>query len=67
MKGRPCGVFDVRYSQDKAILRTKMHWALFILFLIFLFTIPLFLGGHVLSLGIIIGTTVGILLLFAKN
>ncbi|HCX90699.1 MAG: branched-chain amino acid ABC transporter permease [Deltaproteobacteria bacterium CG12_big_fil_rev_8_21_14_0_65_43_10] len=57
MKGRPCGVFDVRYSQDKAILRTKMHWALFILFLIFLFTIPLFLGGHVLSLGIIIGTT----------
>ena len=57
MKGRPCGVFDVRYSQDRAILRTKTHWALFILFLIFLFTIPLFLGGHILSLGIIIGTT----------
>ena len=57
MKGRPCGVFDVRYSQDRAILRTKTHWALFILFLIFLFTIPIFLKGHLLSLGIIIGTT----------
>ncbi|MEW6615485.1 MAG: branched-chain amino acid ABC transporter permease [Thermodesulfobacteriota bacterium] len=58
MKGRPCGVFDVRYSQDKAILRTKAHWVLFSLFLIFLFSIPPFLTGHILSLGVIIGTTI---------
>ncbi|MDY7032189.1 MAG: branched-chain amino acid ABC transporter permease [Thermodesulfobacteriota bacterium] len=58
MKGRPCGVFDVKYSQDKAVLRTKTHWTLFILFLIFLFTMPLYLNDHLLSLGVIIGTTV---------
>jgi branched-chain amino acid transport system permease protein len=57
MKGRPCGVFDIRYSQDMAILRTKTHWALFILFLVSLFVVPTFLNGHILSLGVIIGTT----------
>ena len=57
MKGRPCGVFDVKYSQDRAILRTKTHWTLFIGFLILLFTLPLFLNAHLLSLGTIIGTT----------
>lgn len=57
MKGRPCGVFDVKYSQDRAILRTKTHWTLFILFLVFIFTLPLYLNDHLLSLGVIIGTT----------
>jgi len=58
MRGRPSGVFDVRYSQDKAILRTKTHWTLFILFLVILFSCPLYLNSHILSMCIIIGTTI---------
>jgi len=35
----PCGVYNERYAQDMAIVRTKRHWAilLFSLFLLYLF------------------------------
>ena len=57
MNNRPCGVFDVKYSQDKAVLRTKAHWILFILFLIALVVVPQFMSEHLLSVGVIIGST----------
>ena len=37
---RPAGVFDVRYEQDIAILRTVPHWIALGLFLVFLAVVP---------------------------
>ncbi|MDY6880935.1 MAG: branched-chain amino acid ABC transporter permease [Desulfatiglans sp.] len=37
----PCGVFDMNYKKDMAIVRTKVHWGLLISFLVFLFCVPL--------------------------
>lgn len=56
--GRPCGIFNTRYEQDRAILRTPHQWVMFIAFLIALFTIPHFLSGHLLYMGTRIGVTI---------
>lgn len=40
----PCGTYPRKYKEDKAIVRTRLQWLLFILFLILLFTAPLFLS-----------------------
>jgi len=45
---RPCGTFDENYTQTMAIIRTRKHWALTVLGLGFLLTMPLFLSGRVL-------------------
>jgi branched-chain amino acid transport system permease protein len=44
---RPCGIFDERYAQDLAIIRTKQHWAVLIGALILLYLVP-FLGSYYL-------------------
>ena len=53
----PSGTRNYTYAQDMAILRTKTHWALFIIFLVLLFTAPLYLGGYWLGVVNLIGIT----------
>lgn len=53
----PCGVRNYTYAMDMAIMRTKTHWSLFALFLVALFTMPLYLSNSWLSACNIIGIT----------
>lgn len=53
----PCGTHNVTYAQDMAILRTKTHWAMFIVLLLILFTLPLYLGNYWLGVANLIGIT----------
>ena len=46
----PAGTFNMRYSQDMAIIRTRFQWGTFIAFLVFLFTLPLYAGDYWLTL-----------------
>ena len=46
----PCGTYIVRYRQDMAVLRTRPQKITFILFLIFLFTLPLYCSRYILTL-----------------
>ena len=53
----PCGTRNFTYAEDMAILRTKTHWALFIGFLVFLFTLPLYFSNYWLGVANLIGIT----------
>jgi len=53
----PCGTRNFRYDTDMAILRTKTHWGLFVLLLVFLFTLPLYLANRWLGVANLIGIT----------
>ena len=55
--GLPCGTRNFKYDTDMAILRTKTHWVLFALFLVFLFTLPLYLANRWLGVANLIGIT----------
>jgi len=55
--GLPCGTRNFKYDTDMAILRTRTHWALFILLLAFLFTLPLYLANRWLGVANLIGIT----------
>jgi len=56
---RPCGVYNTRYEQEIAIVRTAWQWFLLIACLLASFLIPYFLlGGHILSVLIVIGITI---------
>ncbi len=52
---RPAGIFDVRYEQDMAVVRTGPQWGVLIGFLILLATLPLFAGSYFLSFMILTG------------
>jgi branched-chain amino acid transport system permease protein len=52
---RPAGIFDVRYEQDMAVVRTGPQWSVLIGFLILLATLPLFAGSYFLSFMILTG------------
>jgi branched-chain amino acid transport system permease protein len=54
----PAGTRNYTYAQDMAILRTKTHWALFVGFLVFIFTLPLYLGNYWLGVANLIGITI---------
>ena len=47
---RPSGIYDTRYSQDMAIIRTWQHWLALIGALLILYTIPLFGSYYLISL-----------------
>jgi len=53
----PCGIRNYNYAEDMAILRTKTQWVLFVVFLAFLFTLPLYLGNYWLGVTNLIGIT----------
>ncbi|MGD0856720.1 MAG: branched-chain amino acid ABC transporter permease [Dehalococcoidia bacterium] len=38
----PAGIFNTRYQQDKAIVRTRLQWVLLIGFLVLLYILPVF-------------------------
>ena len=52
---RPAGVFDIRYEQDMAVIRTGPQWIVLIGFLIFLAALPVFASSYFLSLMILTG------------
>lgn len=54
----PAGVRNYNYAQDMAIFRTRTHWVLLIVFLVFLFTAPLYWGNHWLGVANLIGITI---------
>ena len=64
---QPCGTFNVDYASDMAIIRTRMQWLLAVIGLILLFTLPLYLSDHILSmingLGIMIVAVLGLMIL----
>lgn len=47
---QPAGTFNMSYSQDMAIIRTRFQRGAFIAFFIFLFTLPLYAGDYWLGL-----------------
>ncbi len=53
----PCGIRNYTYAEDMAIVRTRTQWALMLGFLIFLFTMPLYLGNYWLGVMNLIGIT----------
>ena len=53
----PAGTFNMTYDQDMAIIRTRFQWGAFIVFLVFLFTLPLYTPDHWLSIVSTIGYT----------
>ena len=46
----PCGVYNERYAQDMAIVRTKRHWAILLISLFFLYLFPVFDLQYFISL-----------------
>jgi len=54
----PAGTRNYSYAQDMAILRTKTHWALFLGLIIFIFTLPAYLGNYWLGVANLIGITI---------
>ena len=56
--GLPCGTRSYTYAEDTAIIRTKTQWALLIVFLALLFTLPLYLkSNYWLGVANLIGIT----------
>jgi len=47
---RPSGVFDERYEDDIAIIRTKAHWGILVVGVVLLFLMPLVASNRLLNL-----------------
>jgi branched-chain amino acid transport system permease protein len=48
---RPCGVFNTKYRQNRAVIRTRLQWTSFVLLLIAVAFVPFFFSNnYVLSL-----------------
>lgn len=56
--GLPSGTFNQNYTQDVAIVRTRTQWVILLVFLVFLFTSPLYFSDRILTIMTIIGITV---------
>jgi branched-chain amino acid transport system permease protein len=54
----PAGTRNYSYAKDMAIFRTRTHWALLFALLVFVFTLPLYLGEYWLSVANLIGITI---------
>jgi branched-chain amino acid transport system permease protein len=54
----PSGIFQESYAQDMAIFRTRTQWILLLLFLVLLFTIPLYASNEILTVLTLIGITI---------
>jgi len=52
------GTFQESYAQDLAIFRTKLHWGVLFVFLLFLFTCPLFFSDRMLTIMTMIGIAI---------
>ena len=58
MSWQPCGTYNVRYTQDMTIFRTRPQKITLILFLIFLFTLPLYSSRYIMTLISMISITI---------
>jgi hypothetical protein len=56
--GSRFGTFQESYAQDLAIFPTKLHWGVLFVFLLFLFTCPLFFSDRMLTIMTMIGIAV---------
>lgn len=63
--GLPCGTLNENYSQDMAIVRTRLQWGLLACFLVFLFLLPLF--GSTLLVNMIILVSVQVIAVHGLN
>ena len=54
----PCGVYSVSYAQDLSLVRTKTHWGLLILWIIFIMVIPFLFGPTLVSWLTLLGITI---------
>jgi len=52
------GIFQEDYGQDIALFRTKLDWGILFIFLIFLFTCPLFMSARMLTIMTVIGIAI---------
>jgi branched-chain amino acid transport system permease protein len=52
------GTFQENYAQDMAIFRTRLHWGMLLVFLIFLITCPLFFSDRMLTVLTMIGISI---------
>src|SRR4030043_1107120 len=56
--GSRLGTFQESYAQDTAILRTRLHWGMLLVFLVFLLASPLFLSDRMLTIMTMIGISI---------
>jgi branched-chain amino acid transport system permease protein len=54
----PSGVFQENYAKDMGIFRTKTQWVFLALFLVILFTLPVYGGDRLLTIITLIGITI---------
>jgi branched-chain amino acid transport system permease protein len=52
------GTFQENYAQDMRIFHTRLHWGMLLVFLIFLFTCPLFFSDRILTIMTMIGISI---------
>lgn len=58
MVDRPSGCYNVSYSQETAIVRTRLQWVILIAGLVFLFSVPLFASKTALNFLTFVGISV---------
>ena len=56
--GLRSGTFNENYAQDMAIFRTRLQWGMLFVFLILLFTFPLYLSDRIITVLTIIGIAI---------
>jgi branched-chain amino acid transport system permease protein len=54
----PSGIFNQSYGEDMAIIRTKAQWVILLIFLVFLFSSPLYFSDRILTIMTILGITI---------
>jgi len=54
----PSGIFNQSYAEDMAIIRTKAQWVILLIFLVFLFSAPLYFSDRILTIVTIMGITI---------
>jgi branched-chain amino acid transport system permease protein len=54
----PSGIFNQSYADDMAIVRTKAQWVILLVFLVFLFSSPLYVSDRMLTIMTIMGITI---------
>ncbi|NLE11950.1 MAG: branched-chain amino acid ABC transporter permease [Actinobacteria bacterium] len=54
----PSGTYAQTYGQDMSLVRTKSHWALLAVIIVFVFTIPQWASASFLAVSTVIGITI---------
>ena len=54
----PSGIFNQSYAEDMAIVRTKAQWVILLVFMVFLFSAPLYFNDRILTIMTIMGITI---------